>query len=224
MASVSRSIPVIGVIGGIGSGKSVLTDALGKLLRVCSLDADAAGHDALELQSVKDRLRNVFGAEVFKESGEVSRIHLAKLVFGDTQPERQRRTQLEEIVHPEIRRTLEKQLKEFQDARTCDVILLDAALMLEAGWSTICDAIVFVKVPDAVRFERVQRRGWSREDFQRREASQYSLERKRASADFVIDNSGPIEVAAQAFAEWVKSQFLLPFSESISNQNLNTPV
>lgn len=212
----SRPIPIIGVIGGIGSGKTALTTAVGQILKVCRLDADSVGHDVLKLSSIKDRLRNVFGSGVFQSDGDVSRPELAKLVFGETEVQKHARKQLEDIVHPEIRRTLEKQLKEFQEAQTCDVIMLDAALMLEAGWSKVCDAIVFLDVPDEVRLQRVAQRGWSGDEFRRREASQLSLAAKRAQADVIIDNSRSIEAAARTFVDWIEAHFPMKSLDSTS--------
>ena len=71
--------------------------------------------------------------------------------------------------------------------------VLDAPLLWEAGWNDWCDKIVFVEAPREERLRRALARGWSREDFAAREAAQESLERKRASADAIIDNSGPPE-------------------------------
>ena len=198
------SIPIIGVIGGIGSGKTALANEIGKFINVERLDADKAGHEVLKQESSKQQLRNEFGSQVFDEQGEVSRSALARLVFGESDQQRDNRDRLEKIVHPEIRRSLENRLKHLQEEHACDVIMLDAALLLEAGWSEICDAIVFLEVPDEIRLKRVHERGWSKDEFQRREASQLSLEHKRTQADTVIDNSGDLSKAARAFVEWLR--------------------
>lgn len=69
--------------------------------------------------------------------------------------------------------------------------VIDAALLLETGWDQRCEKIVFVEAPREARLARAVARGWTEEDFTAREAAQESLDRKRARADVIIDNSGP---------------------------------
>ncbi|WP_155458753.1 dephospho-CoA kinase, partial [Streptococcus pneumoniae] len=82
-----------------------------------------------------------------------------------------------------------------QAGDTVDVVVLDAAVLLEAGWRNQCDRLVFVEVPLAARQERVRARGWSEDELQRREASQWPLDRKRSAADFVVDHSATSDAA-----------------------------
>ncbi len=171
-------IPVIGIIGGIGSGKTAVAEALGKVISVCRLDADIAGHDVLLNEDVKVALKAAFGPVIFDELGEIVRSEVAQLVFGEEKAKQIAKAKLESIVHPEIRKILENQLEEIQYQQKCDVIILDAALMLEAGWSEVCDAIAYLDVPESVRLKRVQQRGWSKAEFHKREASQLSLQDK----------------------------------------------
>ncbi len=197
-------IPVIGIIGGIGSGKTAVAEALGKLISVRRLDADVAGHRVLLDEKVKDALRKTFGDSIFDEQGEIVRSDLAKLVFGNQGTQQVARAKLEKIVHPEIRKILENQLEEIQYQQDCDVIILDAALMLEAGWSEVCDAIVYLDVPEAVRLQRVQQRGWSEQEFRKREASQLSLSEKQNRAEITISNATDLQSTANQLANWIK--------------------
>lgn len=191
--------PVVGLIGGIGSGKSSLATSLGQRLRCVLLDADREGHRVLELPAVQTALREAFGSVVFSEEGTVSRSALGNLVFGDQPVHLDRRHQLEAIVHPVIRQRLQAELKQHQADEQVDLIVLDAAVMLEAGWSPLCDLIVFLDTPESLRRSRVmQQRGWSAAELARREASQWSLDRKRKAADIVVDNSGSMDVATDA--------------------------
>jgi dephospho-CoA kinase len=202
------SIPIIGIVGGIGSGKSALADWLPQHLRVVVLDADAAGHAALRQAAVRSELRTAFGAEVFAPTGEVDRRQLAHRVFGDSPAHHSARRHLEAIVHPVIRGALETQIAEARRSGECDLIVLDAAVMLESGWSELCDAIVFVDVPRAARVSRVlTTRGWSEAELDRREASQWPLDRKLAAADIVIDNSGSVESAGRSLLAALQSRF-----------------
>jgi dephospho-CoA kinase len=83
------------------------------------------------------------------------------------------------------------------------VAVLDAPLLLEAGWDELCEKIVFVEAPREARLARARARGWGEEDFAAREGAQESLHRKRARADAIIDNSGsPERTQAQVEQFW----------------------
>ena len=85
----------------------------------------------------------------------------------------------------------------------CTVAVLDAPLLLEAGWDKLCDRLVFVEAPREVRLSRALGRGWSKEDFAAREEAQESLDSKRQRADVVVDNSGsPEHTQAQIERFW----------------------
>ncbi|MEZ6066304.1 MAG: dephospho-CoA kinase [Planctomycetaceae bacterium] len=193
MVEQRSAIPVIGFTGGVGAGKSALAAWLGARLELRVLDADEAGHRALREPAIRHELVAHFGPEILEERGEIARPRLARLVFGDS-PEHQRaRQQLESIVHPAIRRRLHEQLAEIQRLGEAELVILDAAVMLESGWSELCDLIVFVETTFEVRSERVAAtRGWSEDELRRREASQWPLDRKRAASDAVVDNSASL--------------------------------
>jgi dephospho-CoA kinase len=200
--------PIVGIIGGVGSGKSTLARELMRHWRVQLVNADAAGHAALEAPAVQQALREAFGDDVFDAAGRVSRPRLATLVFGDDPQCIAARRRLEAIVHPPIRRQLERDIARARSEGSCDLVVLDAAVMLEAGWSDLCDAIVFVDVPRPVRVERVLRnRGWNDNELARREASQWPLERKRTAADFVVSNAGDVRDAGRELVEFLSRRF-----------------
>lgn len=186
---------MIGIAGGIGSGKSAVARGLAERLRVFVVDADRIGHDVLTLPEIKQQIFQTFGADVFvsgEATSEIDRRQLAKRVFGNETHLKKSLIQLEAIVHPEIRRQMQRQIRQHQADN--DVVLLDAAVMLEAGWNDLCEALVFVAVPFEVRLDRVvKNRGWDEEELRKREASQLSVDEKAEAADFVIDNSGSLE-------------------------------
>ncbi|MBI3836575.1 MAG: dephospho-CoA kinase, partial [Planctomycetia bacterium] len=93
-----------------------------------------------------------------------------------------------------------EQVNELSQQKGVSAVVLDVPLMFESGWNKFCDRIVFVDAPRELRRARALARGWTREDFDRREAVQESLETKRKLADLVIDNSGSPE-SAQAQIE-----------------------
>ncbi len=200
-------IPVIGIIGGIGSGKTAIANAVSEFVSVCRLDGDVIGHEVLRQESVREALRNHFGDVIFDNSGEVVRSKVADLVFGTEPAKQAARQQLESVVHPEIRNFIENQLKEIQDQQFCKLIIIDAALLLEAGWSPVCDAIVFLDVPEHLRLQRVKQRDWTEEQFHEREASQLPLKEKEQRADITINNGGDLQTAASKLSEWLHVRF-----------------
>lgn len=203
-----RRAPVVALIGGVGSGKSALARWLGDRLRVALIDADAAGHQALLRLEIKEQIRRRFGDDVFDSEGHVRRDRLGSEVFGTDSVHQSARRDLEDIVHPVIGDDLQRQIDAALHSEA-DVILLDAAVLLEAGWAPLCDAIVFVDTPVEQRRERVRcGRGWTADDLQRREASQLPLAEKRAAADLVVDNSGPLAAAGEQLLRFLQERLI----------------
>lgn len=187
---------MIGLVGGVGSGKSHLARLLRDTHPIEIVEGDAAGHQVLTEPYTKDRLRATFGSAVFTPAGEVDRRQLGRLVFGSATEQLAARKKLEQIVHPQIAEILARQVALARSHPQVEAVILDAALLLEAGWRELCDVVVFVDTPLEQRVERVNRsRGWSRDELQRREASQFPVERKRKEAQYVVDNSGQVHDA-----------------------------
>ena len=142
--------PVIGLIGGIGSGKSRVSELLARRgARVVS--GDQAGHEALRQPEVKARVVERWGPDVLDAAGAIDRRRLAQRVFGDPAELRA----LEALVWPYIGRRLREQIASARADPGGRFILLDAAVLLEAGWNDVCDRIVYVHAPRAVRLRRL---------------------------------------------------------------------
>jgi dephospho-CoA kinase len=184
-----RRIPTIGIVGGIGSGKSAVAQWVAARANVLVIDADRLGHQALRSDEVKAALRQRFGGGIFNEHGEVARHELGKLVFGDDEICRTARRDLEHVVHPAIERMIEEAIIEATRKRY-DAVLLDAAVLFEAAWQTRCDAVVFVDAPEEVRWRRVQARSnWTLDELRKREASQLPISEKQKLCDALISNA-----------------------------------
>jgi dephospho-CoA kinase len=191
---------IIGILGGVASGKSMVAQHLARL-GAAVLDADRAGHEALRMPHVEAAARRRWGEAVFGPDGRIDRARLARIVFAPGAEGRRERTYLEQLTHPEITRLLKQQAEAL--AADTAVAVLDAALLMEAGWDEMCEKTVFVEAPREARLARATARGWDEEDFAAREDAQESLNRKRLRADAIIDNSGsPERTQAQAEQFW----------------------
>jgi len=189
------NIPVVGIVGGVGAGKSSVVQNISDP-RLWVIDADRIGHELLLSSDIREKLSNAFGEGILDTAGLVLRPRLAEKVFGDSDEQTNNRNRLNEILHPAIRSEMLRLIK--QAPQDADAIILDAALLLEAGWADECDAVIFIDTPVELRQQRAAaNRGWSKEEIQRREASQWSLLKKRQNAQFVVDNSGSAEAAAE---------------------------
>jgi dephospho-CoA kinase len=196
-------VPVIGIAGGVGAGKSSVVKGV-RGLRLQIVDADQAGHQELRKPEIRDQLLRVFGTEIAAQDGEIDRKRLAMLVFGESTEHNERREQLNQIVRPGIRDEIRRQIT--TAPQDVDAIILDAALLLEAGWAAECDALIFIETPLEIRRQRVARdRGWSAEELQKRESSQWSLDRKKVACHYVVDNSGTPEDSARQMAQHLRT-------------------
>jgi dephospho-CoA kinase len=192
---------LIGILGGVASGKSLVTRQLARL-GAGVLDADRAGHEVLRLPPIKEAVRRRWGSEVFGPGGHIDRSRLARIVFADPPAGPRERKHLEKLTHLEIGRLLSRQAEKL-GASGMAAAVLDAPLLLEAGWDTLCEKLVFVDAPRQARLSRALARGWSEEDFAAREEAQESLDFKRRRADVVVDNSGsPEQTQAQVERFW----------------------
>lgn len=177
---------VIGLIGGIGSGKSRVAAEL-QSHGAAVINADHLGHQALNQNDIKGKLVGLFGNEICDKNGEINRSKVAAIVFND----QSKRRQLEAVVFPFIESAIDRQLKEARKDSNVRMIVLDAAILLESGWHRRCDVVVYVHAPRETRFRRlVSTRGWQEKEVQQRSDAQLSLTEKVTRADFVVDNSG----------------------------------
>jgi dephospho-CoA kinase len=179
----------IGLVGGVASGKSRVGQELAEL-GAGLLDADRTGHAVLANDTdVHVALRKRWGDEIFSADGSVNRAMVAQRVFGDSETEVADRQFLEDLLHPRIRYRLEAERREWLAAGR-PAVVLDAPLLLEAGWGPMCDVVLMVDAKRETRLTRARNRGWSEAQFDEREAAQWPIVKKRQSADVVINNDG----------------------------------
>ena len=180
---------VIGLAGGTGTGKSEVSRILGQLGAVV-LDADKFGHEVYLPNT--DGLREVvatFGEDVLLPSGEVDRRALGGKVFGN--PEAM--AKLNAIAWPRIRQRLVDGIKE-QRREGADVVVLDAAVLIEAGWTDLTDEVWVTTAPEAHVIQRLQsRNNLTEEQVRARIGSQMPTEERGKHAHAVVENDGNLE-------------------------------
>ena len=180
---------VIGLAGGIGSGKSEVSRMLGEL-GAETLNADSFGHEVyLPGTDGHREVVETFGDDILQPSGEVDRRALGGKVFGN--PEAM--AKLNDIAWPRIRQRIAESIEEHRQADT-RVVVLDAAVLIEAGWTDAADEVWVVTATEADVIRRIQARNNLTEDQVRaRISSQMSTEERATYADVVVENDGDIE-------------------------------
>lgn len=181
--------PVVGLLGGIGAGKSTVAQFLVER-GAAEIDSDRLNTEELAQSEVVQTLVGWWGEGILEGSGEVDRKAVANRVFGS---DGQRR-KLEAFLHPRIGRRRARLLARYQQDPDCRLIVLNSPLLLEAGLDRLCDTLVFVACDRKRRLERVRRiRGWSSEELDRREKLQKPLDWKRDRADHVLENNTSLD-------------------------------
>ncbi len=181
---------VAGLTGGIASGKSTVARMLAAAgARV--VDADRIAHEAVAPgRRAWQAVRTRFGEGLFLPDGALDREKLGRLVFRDPALKRD----LERLVHPFVFRRMAAELKNLTATRPGAVVILDIPLLIESGLHRVLPLTVLVHVPEAVQLARLMRRdGLAEADARARIRAQMPNDAKRAHADVIIDNTGPLE-------------------------------
>jgi dephospho-CoA kinase len=190
---------VIGLTGGIGSGKSTVSRILAELGAVV-MDADKVGHQAYQpgTETWKDVVA-AFGKEVVAADGSIDRRKLGAIVFGD--PEALKR--LNQIVHPRMYDMMAEQIEEYRQ-QGVNVVVLDAAILIEANWTPLVDEVWVTVASEPTVVRRVRERtGLPEEQIRSRIRSQLSNEERKKQASVVISNDGGLhELRAKVVELW----------------------
>jgi len=197
---------IIGLVGGIGSGKSTVAEIFAKKGAVV-IDADRLGHEVLRLSEIKSAMKKQWGDDIFDDHGEVDRRKMAKIVFSGDETGDTQLAALKTLVHPKIGDLIRQKIAE-AEAENTKLVLIDAPLLLEGSWDSFCEEILFIDVSEEVRMDRAMKRGWSREEYFVREANQFSLETKKSAATFIINNNGDIRELEKQVCRFMKSSHL----------------
>ena len=181
--------PIIGLTGGIASGKSAVANILEELGCFVS-DSDLISHEVLLEKQVVRALVDRWGAEVLSEDGSPSRSRIAQRVFSSSQE----RTWLEDLLHPRIHSRRRAAIESVLDSESVPACVIDAPLLFEAGIEDECTTTIFVEASRERRMEwALHQRGWDRDEFERRERAQLDVEEKKQRSQRLIMNDGSLE-------------------------------
>lgn len=179
---------VIGLTGGIGSGKSTVSRFLAELGAVI-IDADKVGHDALKDAAIRQEIVAAFGERVLTPAGDIDRARLGKIVFDDAEA----LERLNRIMQPRIHDVIKAQLGDCRE-RGVAVVVLEAPLLVEAGATSIVDEVWVTAAPEPTVLKRLRERsGLSESETLARIHSQISAEERVKHADVIIDNDGSLD-------------------------------
>ncbi len=186
---------VIGVTGGVGSGKSVVLSILEKDYHAETILADLVAHDLMQPggKSYED-IVEAFGDGILNDDGTIDRVKLGNIVFHDAE----KLQKLNAITHPNVKEEIKNRIQKIREQGTASMILLEAALLIESGYEDVYDELWYIYVDRETRYCRLQEgRGYTREKTDSIMQKQLTEEQFRKYADVVIDNSYSIEETKQ---------------------------
>lgn len=182
---MEQGLRLVGLLGGVGSGKSTAARCLAEAVGGRILDADRVVGELLQQPEVVSALESAVEKPLRNKSGGLDRGALASAIFGNAAL----RQRVEAILHPRVRARHWSELERAERESPGAVVILDVPLLLEGGLDAVCDLLVFVEAPDAARAERARlRHGWDEAEWARRESAQRPLSEKRARADAILPN------------------------------------
>lgn len=176
--------PIIGILGGIGSGKSTVASELGKL--GCKvIEGDNIAHKALDRKDIKQKIIALFGEGVLDPSGRIDRRKLSDIAFADAD----KLLSLNRMIHPLVLKRTEEFIKRYSCQNRVKAIVLDMPLLVEVGWANRCDKLIYVGCKRRLRVDRAKKMGFDENQIKIREKFQISLDSKADIADNLIDNN-----------------------------------
>lgn len=192
---------VIGITGGIGSGKSMVLHLLKEQFHAITLEADKIAHMLMEPNgSTYNPIVTQFGKEILLENGAIDREKLGKVVFGN----KEALEALNQIVHPRVKAYIIQEINAHKEE--AGLLVIEAALLLEDGYQTICDELWYVFARQEVRIQRLMSgRGYTKEKCISVMKNQAPDTFYMEHCDYTIDNSGDIEETGKQVKDLLKS-------------------
>lgn len=194
---------IIGLTGGIASGKSTVSQLLARR-GAALVDADAVAREIVQPgEAALDDIASLFGQAVIQEDGSLNRKALGDIVFRD----KSMLQKLESITHPAIRARMQEKIHKLAESDPKRLIVADVPLLYETQQEHLYEGVLVVYVPAGVQVERLmERNNMAREEAERRVSLQMDIEEKRRRADWVIDNSDTLDETKQQVDHLWKQQ------------------
>lgn len=193
-----RKKNIIGILGGIGSGKSSVAQALADL-GCAVIDADQLAHTLLEDSIIQKKILTAFGPTIQTSTGTINRKALGSVVFNDPNA----LDRLNQILHPPVLTQTESLITQYQQNPDIKAIVLDMPLLVEVGWAKRCDHILFVDCsPEKRRQRNVKKGSFPEQQWEKRENFQISLDSKRQLADTTLSNNSGFSALVKQVANF----------------------
>jgi len=208
---VKGTKPVIGLAGGIASGKSLVAHILSEL-GAAVIDSDRLNHEVLSRKDVREQIQSWWGFDTYDCNRRCDRSKLAKIVFANPGQKKI----LEDLTYPLIAQRRRQLMRQYELDPAAQAIVLDSPLLYEAGLDELCEVVIFVHSDEKARLERASRsRGWKENELQRREKLQIPVDTKRNKADYIVENNSGID-AIRLKIESIFRQIMKSFSRPSS--------
>ncbi len=180
---------IIGLLGGIASGKTQVAKFFSQLNCV-TIDADEIAHQAFKNEQIKQKIIHLFGEKVINSEQKVDKRYIADKVFDDNTM----LDKLNSIIHPFVLDRIEDLVSDYSERTDCRAIILDIPLLMEIGWQSRCDTLIFIDCDDEKRMYLANNRtGLTRKQLNNRENCQISLDKKRQIAHYTIRNNSDLK-------------------------------
>ena len=193
---------VIGIIGGVGAGKSTVLNILKNNFNSYIIMADEVSRElCMKGNQAYEKLVDIFGDEILDDNGELNRAGLAKIIF--SQPNK--RIVVNSIIHPLVKQDIVKKITELKIKEEYDYVYIEAALLIEDHYNVFCDEIWYIHVSEEIRRKRLKEsRNYSDEKVTAIFKSQLSEDEFRRNSDFVIDNGESVDSTLKQIRDYLE--------------------
>ncbi len=187
---------IVGILGGIGSGKSTVAAEFAKM-GCAVINADKIAHELLLNEDIRQQLIDAFGEGIAEKNGLINHAELADTVFNSDKNV----ARINDIIHPLVFDRTNKLIEQYKRQEKIQLIILDAPLLVEAGWVQMCDKLVFIDCDPKIRAQRAEKKGLGGEkQLKKREKFQISLDTKAKLAHYTICNNSGLSALADRVA------------------------
>jgi dephospho-CoA kinase len=186
---MKQRVKVIGITGGIASGKSTIAEML-ESLGADLIDADKICHELINTNDIADKITKRWGVHIQDNHGKIKRDALAEIVFSD----KKEVSALNSIIHPKAIEQIKSRIAKLHAKAATSAIVLDAALLVESKLIDICDIVLFVDTEKNSCVSRVKNsRKWPLDEIAKREKFQSLIPQKKEMSDVIINNNNSKE-------------------------------